>query len=67
MRGAEGGPELQASPEIFYDDLDTRKYTSSSHSAELSEKALELLAFPDDDFPRLLLDIGCRRVSSALI
>ncbi|GJV75690.1 probable 18S rRNA (guanine-N(7))-methyltransferase, partial [Tanacetum coccineum] len=56
-------PELQAPPEIFYDDVEARKYTSSSRivgiQAELSERALELLALPDDDVPRLLLDIGC--------
>ncbi|KAI3694682.1 hypothetical protein L1987_77651 [Smallanthus sonchifolius] len=56
-------PELQAPPEIFYDDVEARKYTSSSRivgiQAELSERALELLALPDDGIPRLLLDIGC--------
>lgn len=29
--------------------------------AELSERALELLALPDDDVPRLLLDIGMKK------
>lgn len=56
-------PELQAPPEIFYDDTEARKYTSSSRiieiQAKLSERALELLALPDDGVPRLLLDIGC--------
>uniref|UniRef100_A0A161ZX98 Methyltransferase type 11 domain-containing protein n=1 Tax=Daucus carota subsp. sativus TaxID=79200 RepID=A0A161ZX98_DAUCS len=56
-------PELQAPPEIFYDDTEARKYTSSSRimeiQAQLSERAIELLALPDDDVPRLLLDIGC--------
>ncbi|XP_062165296.1 18S rRNA (guanine-N(7))-methyltransferase RID2 [Alnus glutinosa] len=56
-------PELQAPPEIFYDDSEARKYTSSSRiieiQAKLSGRALELLALPDDDVPRLLLDIGC--------
>uniref|UniRef100_A0A5B7BYT3 18S rRNA (Guanine-N(7))-methyltransferase n=1 Tax=Davidia involucrata TaxID=16924 RepID=A0A5B7BYT3_DAVIN len=56
-------PELQAPPEIFYDDAEARKYTSSSRiieiQAKLSERALELLALPDDGVPRLLLDIGC--------
>ncbi|KAK9059549.1 hypothetical protein SSX86_020253 [Deinandra increscens subsp. villosa] len=56
-------PELQAPPEIFYDDVEARKYTSSSRivgiQAELSERALELLALPNDGIPRLLLDIGC--------
>ncbi|GER43722.1 methyltransferase-like protein [Striga asiatica] len=56
-------PELQAPPEIFYNDDEARKYTSSSRiidiQAKLSERALELLALPDDGLPRLLLDIGC--------
>ncbi|KAL6549521.1 hypothetical protein OROHE_008638 [Orobanche hederae] len=56
-------PELQAPPEIFYNDAEARKYTSSSRiidiQAKLSERALELLALPDDDMPRILLDIGC--------
>ncbi|PON66139.1 putative 18S rRNA (guanine-N(7))-methyltransferase [Parasponia andersonii] len=56
-------PELQAPPEIFYDDDEARKYTSSSRiikiQSELTERALELLALPDDGVPRLLLDIGC--------
>ncbi|XP_042480142.1 18S rRNA (guanine-N(7))-methyltransferase RID2-like [Macadamia integrifolia] len=56
-------PELQAPPEIFYNGSEARKYTSSSRimeiQAKLSERALELLALPDDGVPRLLLDIGC--------
>ncbi|KMT03276.1 hypothetical protein BVRB_8g198180 [Beta vulgaris subsp. vulgaris] len=56
-------PELLAPPEIFYDQSEARKYTSSSRiidiQAKLSERALELLALPDDGEPRLLLDIGC--------
>ncbi|XP_020225568.1 18S rRNA (guanine-N(7))-methyltransferase RID2 [Cajanus cajan] len=56
-------PEVVAPPEIFYDDVEARKYTSSSRivqiQATLSERALELLALPDDDVPKLLLDIGC--------
>ncbi|CAG7879945.1 unnamed protein product, partial [Brassica rapa] len=56
-------PELLAPPEIFYDDSEARKYTSSSRiveiQARLSERALELLALPEDDVPRFLLDIGC--------
>ncbi|KAF2309627.1 hypothetical protein GH714_004340 [Hevea brasiliensis] len=56
-------PELLAPPEIFYDDAEARKYTSSSRiieiQAKLSERAVELLALPDDGVPRLLLDIGC--------
>ncbi|KAK3229143.1 hypothetical protein Dsin_001024 [Dipteronia sinensis] len=56
-------PELKAPPEIFYDDVEARKYTYSSRiieiQAKLSERALELLALPNDGVPRLLLDIGC--------
>lgn len=84
-------PEVVAPPEIFYDDSEARKYTSSSRivqiqvsfsspsfdsqlhlifslwnlfvnfcvkKATLSERALELLALPDDGIPKLLLDIG---------
>ena len=56
-------PELLAPPEIFYNDDEARKYTSSSRiidiQTQLTERALELLALPDDGVPRLLLDIGC--------
>lgn len=56
-------PELQAPPEIFYNESEARKYTTSSRiievQAKLAERALELLALPDDGLPRLLLDIGC--------
>lgn len=56
-------PERQAPPEVFYNDREARKYTSSSRivkiQEKLSERALELLALPDDGVARLLLDIGC--------
>ena len=87
-------PELQAPPEIFYNESEARKYTTSSRiiqiqvslsdknlyfsafmqdspeflivftvlfsllQAKISERALELLNFPNDRVPRLLLDIG---------
>ncbi|KAI3786958.1 hypothetical protein L1987_41065 [Smallanthus sonchifolius] len=52
-------PELQAPPEIFYDDVEARKYTSSSRIFGIQLSELELLALPDDGIPRLLLYIGC--------
>ncbi|ONK70608.1 uncharacterized protein A4U43_C05F35520 [Asparagus officinalis] len=56
-------PELQAPPEIFYNESEARKYTTSSRiveiQARISERALELLNLPNDGVPRLLLDIGC--------
>ncbi|CAK9164567.1 unnamed protein product [Ilex paraguariensis] len=55
-------PELQSQPEIFYNDEEARKYTSSSciieSQAQQSERDMELLALPDDGVPRLLIDIG---------
>lgn len=55
-------PELQNPPEIFYNDEEARKYTRNSRimeiQSELSDRALELLSLPQDDVPRLLLDIG---------
>ena len=56
-------PERQAPPEVFYNDVEARKYTTSSRiidiQSKLSERALELLALPEDGVSRLLLDIGC--------
>lgn len=56
-------PEEENPPEIFYDETEARKYTTSSRIVEvqerLSQRALELLALPEDGVPRLLLDIGC--------
>lgn len=56
-------PELQAPPEIFYNESEARKYTTSSRiieiQARISKRALELLNLPNDGVPRLLLDIGC--------
>ncbi|EFJ15762.1 hypothetical protein SELMODRAFT_118182 [Selaginella moellendorffii] len=56
-------PERQAPPELFYNESESRKYTTSSRiihiQAKLTERAMELLALPDDK-PKLLLDIaGC--------
>eukprot|EP00252_Welwitschia_mirabilis_P026196 TRINITY_DN8481_c0_g2_i1.p1 TRINITY_DN8481_c0_g2~~TRINITY_DN8481_c0_g2_i1.p1 ORF type:complete len:290 (-),score=56.08 TRINITY_DN8481_c0_g2_i1:126-995(-) len=56
-------PELQAPPEIYYNETEARKYTTSSRiieiQAKLTERALELLNLPNDGMPKLLLDIGC--------
>ncbi|KAK9831859.1 hypothetical protein WJX81_002749 [Elliptochloris bilobata] len=56
-------PEHTAPPEVFYSESEARKYTTNSRmmaiQAALTERALELLALPDDGNPRLLLDLGC--------
>jgi len=55
-------PEHQAPPEIFYGVDEASKYTSNTRiiniQAEMSERALELLAIPVDQ-PSYLLDLGC--------
>lgn len=56
-------PEHTAPPEIFYNEDEARKYTTNSRminiQSALTQRALELLALPDDGTPRLLLDLGC--------
>lgn len=56
-------PELSAPPEVFYNDEEARKYTDNTRimdiQSKLTERALELLALPDDGTPKLLLDLGC--------
>jgi len=62
IMSASGRPEHQAPPEIFYNETEAAKYTSNSRMIEiqekLSERALELLALPEDE-PCYILDVGC--------
>ena len=55
-------PEGTRAPEDYYDENESRKYNSSSRiiniQAEISSRAIELLALPSDR-PSYLLDIGC--------
>nr|QBS13804.1 18S rRNA (guanine-N(7))-methyltransferase [Macrobrachium nipponense] len=55
-------PEHQAPPEVYYGIDEASKYTQNTRVIEVqekcSERALELLALPDDT-PALLLDLGC--------
>lgn len=63
-------PEEIAPPEIFYGDIEAKKYTASTRvqhiQAQMTDRALELLALPPPDEetgktdePLFLLDIGC--------
>lgn len=56
-------PEHIAPPEIFYDEVESKKYSSNSRIIEIqtkmSERAYELLAIPEGREGLLLLDIGC--------
>ncbi|KAK0503369.1 S-adenosyl-L-methionine-dependent methyltransferase [Armillaria luteobubalina] len=55
-------PELQAPPEIYYGDVEAKKYTGNTRNqqiqADMTYRALELLNLPPDE-PAMLLDIGC--------
>ena len=57
-----GRPELEAPPDIFYNDEESRKYTQSSRiikiQRRLTERCLELLGLPEGQ-RALLLDVGC--------
>ncbi|KAF7323146.1 hypothetical protein HMN09_00094900 [Mycena chlorophos] len=55
-------PELVAPPEIYYGDVEAKKYTQNTRNqqiqADMTYRALELLNLPPDE-PAFLLDIGC--------
>ena len=55
-------PEGSMPPDMFYGETESRKYDSSSRminiQAEISSRAIEMLAFSDDK-PKYILDIGC--------
>uniref|UniRef100_A0A7E5A1T0 18S rRNA (Guanine-N(7))-methyltransferase n=1 Tax=Panagrellus redivivus TaxID=6233 RepID=A0A7E5A1T0_PANRE len=55
-------PEHSGPPELFYNETESRKYSSNSHiiqiQYEMSQRALELLALPEGE-KCLLLDVGC--------
>ena len=55
-------PEKSQAPESYYDYNESRKYNSSSRminiQAEISARAIEMLALPADR-PSYILDIGC--------
>ena len=60
-RGMSSRSELQVRPEIFYSDTEARRHVSFSWiieiQAKLSERALLLLALPNNEVSRLFLDI----------
>ena len=55
-------PELQAPPDLFYDETESKKYTSSSRiiqvQDDIANRAIELLALPEGQ-SALILDVGC--------
>lgn len=54
-------PEYASPPDIFYNELEAKKYVRNSRirdiQSQMTERALELLLLPDE--PCLLLDVGC--------
>lgn len=56
-------PEHQGPPELYYNEDEASKYTNCARMIEvqesLSERAVELLALPDDGKRPLILDLGC--------
>eukprot|EP01132_Coremiostelium_polycephalum_P007558 gene7558-9292_t len=56
-------PEHIAPPEIFYNDVEAKKYSQNTRIIEIqtqmSDRAYELLAIPDEISGLMLLDIGC--------
>ncbi|WVR06972.1 hypothetical protein IAU60_004009 [Kwoniella sp. DSM 27419] len=55
-------PEEISPPEIFYGDVEASKYTANSRiksiQSQMTSRALELLALPEDE-SAFVLDIGC--------
>ena len=55
-------PEHTAPPEVFYNDIEAKKYTQNSRMIQIqrtmTERAIELLALPEGA-SLLLCDIGC--------
>jgi len=55
-----GRPEDTLPPDLFYNDTESRKYTTSSRikniQADMTHRALELLDLQD---PSFILDVGC--------
>lgn len=53
-------PEDTLPPDLFYNDAESRKYTTSSRikniQADMTNRALELLDLPE---PSFILDVGC--------
>ncbi|VDN07518.1 unnamed protein product [Thelazia callipaeda] len=56
-------PECIGPPELYYNEDQAAKYSRNSHiigiQRQMTERAVELLAIPDNETPRLILDIGC--------
>ncbi|XP_062504528.1 probable 18S rRNA (guanine-N(7))-methyltransferase isoform X2 [Corticium candelabrum] len=55
-------PEHRGPPELFYNEDEAKKYTNNSRiievQSQMSERAVELLALPEDR-PAFILDVGC--------
>lgn len=56
-------PEDQTLPDLYYDATESKKYTGNTRikkiQLEMTERAIELLAIPEDATHQLILDVGC--------
>ena len=55
-------PEHTAPPEVFYNSDEAKKYSRNTRvmeiQATMSDRAIEMLALPEDE-PSMILDVGC--------
>jgi 18S rRNA (guanine1575-N7)-methyltransferase len=55
-------PEHQAPPEVYYNETEAKKYSRNTRvmeiQATMSDRAIEMLALPEDE-PCMILDVGC--------
>jgi len=55
-------PEHQAPPEVYYNEVEAKKYATNTRimeiQSQMSERAIELLNLPEDT-PAFILDVGC--------
>mmetsp|Transcript_12967 Transcript_12967/g.14359 ORF Transcript_12967/g.14359 Transcript_12967/m.14359 type:complete len:283 (-) Transcript_12967:93-941(-) len=56
-------PELKAPPELYYDEMEAKRYSRNNHMVDvqrgLAARCLELLHLPEDTGPLMILDVGC--------
>ncbi|KAL9651299.1 hypothetical protein ABK040_001251 [Willaertia magna] len=61
--GSNTRPEHFLPPELFYNDSQAKKYATNTRvleiQTEMTKRAIELLALPENSPPLYLLDIGC--------
>jgi 18S rRNA (guanine1575-N7)-methyltransferase len=56
-------PEVEGPAELYYNETRAAQYTTNSRvmtiQNEMAERALQLLNFPEESGPQLIMDLGC--------